>query len=128
MSEIVPKNEGKDQTSILLHKIEKGFVEGLFGLASSDRKDLILSLGYIFQRTRSSTFLKALLQEWERYKDKGRIKEDYISSEQHQQCLQEMLDFLDRDSPDELRFTFLKRIFLTAATEKISTRDSFLPQ
>lgn len=39
-----------------------------------------------------------------------------------------MLDFLDKDSPDERRFSILKAIFLGAATETQSTRDSVLPQ
>ena len=51
-----------------------------------------------------------------------------MGTEQHQECLQEMLNFLDRDSPDEIRFSFLKKIFLTAATESISDRNSVLPQ
>ncbi len=128
MTDSIIKSSPKDKTSNLLIETAKHLTEGLFGLASSDRKDLILSLGYIFQRTRSSGFLKALLKEWEHYREKGRIKDDYIESEQHQECLQEILDFLDRDSPDELRFRMLKAIFLGAATETSSSRDSVLPQ
>ena len=128
MSELVPKKEARDQTSKLLRETAEGLVQGLFGLAASDRKDLILSLGYIFQRARSGSFLNALLQEWERYREKGRIKDDYVKSEQHQECLREMLDFLDHDSPDSLRFRMLKAIFLGAATESESNRDSVLPQ
>ncbi len=128
MGDITPKKKINDKTSILLRETAKGLVEGLFGIAASDRKDLILSLGYIFQRTRSGTFLNALLKEWERLREKGRIKEDYVRSEQHQECLQEMLDFLDRDSPDSLRFRMLKAILLGAATETQSERDSVLPQ
>ena len=37
-----------------------------------------------------------------------------------------MLDFLDRDIPDEARFSLLKKVFLTAATEDVSTRDAAL--
>ena len=39
-----------------------------------------------------------------------------------------MLDFLDQDSPDEIRFTVLMKIFLTSATETVSDRNSVLPQ
>jgi hypothetical protein len=38
------------------------------------------------------------------------------------------LDALDRDIPDQLRFETMKRVFLTAATEELSTRESVLPQ
>ena len=128
MDKLVPKDEPRDKTSNLLIETAKHLAEGLFGIAASDRKDLILSLGYIFQRTRSSGFLKALIKEWNSYREKGRIKDDYIKSEQHQECLQEMLEFLDRDSPDSLRFKMLKAIFLGAATETASSRESVLPQ
>lgn len=128
MSEIVPKSKQLDKTSKLLNDTLDGLIKGFTGIAASDRKDLILSISHIFQRTRIVGFLKALFIEWNQYKEKGRIKDDYITSEQHQVCLQEMLDFLDKDSPDERRFSILKAIFLGAATETKSTRDSVLPQ
>jgi hypothetical protein len=127
MANLVSK-EGQDDTSRLLAEIAKGLAEGITGVAASDRKDLILSLGHLFQRGRSGRFLKTLIDEWDQYREKGKIKDDYIRTEQHQECLQEMLDFLDKDSPDELRFSVLKKIFLVAATEAQSSRDSVLPQ
>lgn len=39
-----------------------------------------------------------------------------------------ILDSLDRDSPDNVRFAALKQVFLNTATEQLSTRDSVLPQ
>ena len=128
MSEIVPENKQLDKTSKLLNDTLGSLIAGFSAVAASDRKDLILSIGHIFQRTRIVGFLKALFIEWNQYKEKGRIKDDYITSEQHQECLQEMLDFLDKDSPDERRFSILKAIFLGAATETKSTRDEVLPQ
>ena len=63
-----------------------------------------------------------------RYRLAGKIKDEYQFSEQAQACLEEILDFLDNDSPDEIRFTVLKKVFMVAATETISDRDSLLPQ
>jgi hypothetical protein len=128
MSEIVPKDKQLDKTSKLLNDTTDSLIAGFSSVAASNRKDLILSIGHIFQRLRSGSFLEALKKEWECYIEKGRIKDDYIDSEQHKECLQEMLDFLDKDSPDERRFAILKAIFLGAATEEQSTRDSVLPQ
>ncbi len=34
----------------------------------------------------------------------------------------------DKDSPDETRFLFLKKLFLSIATEKLSDRNDVLPQ
>ena len=106
----------------------RNLTEGIAGLAASDRKDIYLSIGYILQKVRSGSFLKQIGNEWNRLREKGRIKPDYMNSTQHQECLQEMLDFLDNDSPDDIRFTFLKKIFLSAATENKTDRDSLLPQ
>lgn len=119
---------GRLETSELLQRTVQEIAEGITGLAASERKDLILSIGHLFQRVRSGRFLQTLLDEWNGYRAKGRISDDYASSEQHNACLQEMLDFLDRDSPDEIRFSLLKKIFLVAGTESVSTRESVLPQ
>lgn len=101
--------------------------EGLTGIAASDRKDLAFSVGHIFQSLRKGQFLSRLLDEWNSYRAKGRIKDDYVRTEQHQACLQELLLFLDNDCPDEIRFQTLKKIFLVAATEAASDRTSLLP-
>lgn len=58
----------------------------------------------------------------------GRIKDDYQATEQHAECLQELLDFLDQESPDQFRSDALKKILLISATEEHSSRDSVLPQ
>ncbi len=103
-------------------------LQGLTGIATSDKKDLILSVSHIFQKMRGGQFLSIFLEEWKKYKEKGKVKKDYHFTEQHKACLQELLEFLDKDSPDEVRFTVLKQIFLVAASEQESDRDSFLPQ
>ena len=102
-------------------------VEGITGIAASDRKELAFSVGHIFQSFRKGQFLSKFLAEWKDYCDKGRIPKDYQETEQHHTCLQELLEFLDKDSPDEIRFETLKRIFLVAATETASDRNSLLP-
>ena len=103
-------------------------VQGVTGVLTSDKNDLILSLSHIFQKIRGGQFLSVLLDEWNRYEAKGKIKEDYQFTEQHKVCLQELLEFLDKDSPDEVRFRVIKQIFLVAASEEVSDRNSLLPQ
>jgi hypothetical protein len=100
----------------------------LTGAAASEKKDRILSVGHILQACRSGQFLKQVTAEWEAYCDKGRISEDYVNTEQHRECLQELLDCLDSDSPDEVRFAALKKVFLTTSTETLSDRHDVLPQ
>jgi len=115
------------QTSEVLQQTLTNLAEGITGLLSSSRQDLTLSIGHIFQRMRGGHFLSTFLKEWNDYTAKGRIKEDYQFSEQHNACLQEMLDFLDKDIPDETRFRLMKQVFLVGATEAVLDRNSYLP-
>lgn len=121
------RDEGDDSTSELVHSTISHIVAGLTGIAASDKRDVILSFGHILQRTRSVGFLDAFKNEWDNYRRKGRIKEDYLATEQHVACLQELLDSLDSDSPDDARFSILKKIILTAGTEEVTDRTSTLP-
>jgi len=114
-------------TGEVIKRTLTSLAEGITGIAASDRKDLSLSVGYIFQSFRKDQFLSQLGNEWDSYRKKGRIKDDYIDTEQHRSCLQELLDFLDNDSPDEIRFEVMKKVFIAAATETASDRNSLLP-
>jgi hypothetical protein len=115
-------------TSELIATTLQNLAEGLTGIAASDRQELGLSIGQMFQRLRGGKFLSVLLDTWNKFREKGRIKDDYQFSEQHKVCLSEMLDFLENDCPDEMRFTILKKIFLIASTETISNRNDLIPQ
>ncbi len=114
-------------TGEVIKKTLTSLAEGITGIAASERKDLALSVGHIFQSLRKGQFLSRLSEDWDSYREKGRIKDDYIGTEQHRSSLQELLDFLDNDSPDEIRFEVMKKIFLVAATETASDRNSLLP-
>ncbi len=119
----------KNQNSLApLADTLQALTEALTGIAVSDRKDLFLSVGYLLQRLRGRNLLQVLTEGWEHLRQKGRIKADYSTTEQCQACLQEILDCVDHQSPDEIRFDFMKRIFLVAATETETDRASVLPQ
>jgi len=117
----------KRDTSQILNDTIQNIAAGLTGLASSDRKELLLSVGHIIQRLRGGNILSAFLKEWEEFKEKGAIKDDYPHTEQHLNCLHELLDFLENDIPDDIRIKALKKILLVAASEKFSSRDDILP-
>ena len=116
------------ETEDILATTMESIVAGLMGIASSERKERILAVGHILQRARAHGFLEALMREWKEFQAKGKVDPGYTKSEQHKACLQELLDFLDKDSPDQTRFDAIKGIFLSAAVEHLSSRDSFLPQ
>ena len=114
-------------TAGILKRTLANLAEGVTGIAASDRHQVVLSLGHVVQRLRSGKFLSQLMREWDEFREKGRIKESHEKSEQHQSCLQEMLDFLDKDMPDQIRFDALKKVFIVAATDKDTDSASLLP-
>lgn len=131
MTDKLPFVTDKDFTSKLLVAVKHyalAPIEGATGILASDKKDLILSSSRILQSLINLQFYDTLRMEWDGYKEKGRIKDDYQQTEQHHACLQQMLDFLDTDKPDKVRFDFMKKIFLSTATEKVEDRESILPQ
>jgi hypothetical protein len=115
-------------TAGILKKSFMALVEGLSGMAVSEKKDFGLSVGHLLQGLLKGKFLNQMIREWDEYRDKGKIKDDYQSTEQHFECLQEMLAFLDNDNPDQIRFNVMKQIFLKAACEDKTDRDSIIPQ
>lgn len=121
-------SESEDTTLNIIDQTLKAAAEGLTGIAASDRKALAMSLGHILQRMRGGSFLSQVKKEWGAYREQGRIKDNYLNTTQHKECFQELLDFLDGESPDEVRFEALKSIFLRAATEEETDRSSVLPQ
>jgi len=122
------KRKRISETSAVLKRTLKNLPAGVAGILGSKREDWVLSAGHLFQVSRNRSFLQILLSEWANYVAKGKIKDSYETTEQHKSCLAEMLDSLDKDMPDQFRFNTMKRVFLTAATEEASTRDSVLPQ
>ncbi len=125
MNPIVKSN--KTSTSSILASTIENVTAGLTGVIASDKNDFIISFGHILQRCRGGGFLKQFRDEWDKYIEKGIIKDDYQYTDQHLTCLQEMLDFLENDITDELRFMVLKKIFFVAAKEEILDRDNPLP-
>ena len=114
-------------TSDIIESTYINLIRGITGLATSDKKGLIFSVSKILQNVRATDLLISFKKEWDSWKDKGTIKDDYSTTEQHLNCLHELLNFLDNDIPDKLRFDILKKILFVAASETISKRDDVLP-
>lgn len=106
----------------------QALAEFITGIATSEHKDWALSIGYLLQRVRGRDFLRQLSKEVKAYRAKGKIKPDYMNTEQSVACLQELLDFVDKDMPDQARFAAMKALFLTISTEALSNRDDVVPQ
>lgn len=128
MNEQLPTVIITKDTSTLLKDTYLAVMEAATGVAGSAHPEWFQSAGRILQQLRNGKMIAQLSAEWDGYRAKGKIKDDYQQTEQHQSCLQELLDSLDKDGPDTLRFEAMKKILLVAASENGSDRDSFLPQ
>lgn len=125
MNEI--KKYEKTTNNVVKETLEN-LLQGLTGIAASNKKEIILSVSNIFQNLLAGNRLNAFLFEWNSFVSKGKIKENYQYCEQHKISLLELLKFLENDIADEQRFSFIKKIILVSATEKYSSKDDILPQ
>ena len=114
-------------TAEVLQKTTGNMIAALAGMLTAEPKDFILSAGRLLQSVVSGRFMEQLGTEWEEYKKKGQIPEDYEKSVERLTCLQELFDFLDKDIPDDVRLDAIKRIFIVAAIEYKSAPDKYLP-
>jgi len=128
LAEDIDQKRFKQDTNSIIADTLTNLAEGVTGIAASKKQEWVLSIGHIVQGVRGGQFLSILQREWDSYKEKGRIKEDYQFTDQNYTCLHEILDFLEKDIPDETRFNLLKQLFLVTSTETMSNRDSILPQ
>ena len=81
---------------------------------------MTLSIGHILQRLRGGRFLNVLKDEWNGYKEQGRISDEFEQSDDNLDCLQELLDFVDRDIPDSRRLEAMKNLYLNIAVNSAS--------
>ena len=121
-------NENNISSNNVLGRTYDSLVEGLGGIAASEKKEIVLTISHLAQRIRGAGFLRALQLTWEDLRKKAKISDAYIGSDQHLTCLQELLEALDREIVDEKRFNLMKRVFIVAATETKSQRSDILPQ
>lgn len=118
----------RNDVSGMLGRTIKGIADGFAGIAASDRKEWALSVGHLFQRLRGGQFLNTLKGEWDLYKAKGKISDEFEQSDENWDCLQELLDCLDKDVPDSKRFEAMKNLYLNIAVHAGSPKSDFLSQ
>ncbi len=117
----------KVETTDLISSTVQGLVEGVSGLLASSKQERVLSVGQILQHLVAGNLLVGLKKDWDTLRERGKIKPDYEETAQHLTCLHEILEFLEKDIPDDVRFSALKKILFTAASEEKSKRDDALP-
>ena len=100
----------------------------LTGALGTKKLELLMIPGRLLQATRNNSFLQQLAKDFEDLRKKGKIKEDYKTTEQATSCLQELLAALENPTIDQIKFDCLKAIFLKASSEDISSRNDSSPQ
>lgn len=100
---------------------------GLSGFDINNPKGMFLPIAVAATKSIGNMFFEKAKEAYQRFREKGKIKEDYIKSDQHKSCLKELLFALEDETLDEKRFEVLNKIFLVASTEEISNRNDPLP-
>lgn len=117
-----------DEKSVMrfIQKPSAKIAEALTGILSSDAKDWKLSAGKIVQSVIQGNLLTQLGREIKKYREEGKIKEDYFSTHKNRASLYELLKFLDEEVPDEELFVAIKSIFLSSISKKATKDDEML--
>lgn len=116
-------NSGQVETSSLLGRTVNTLIDGVTGIATSEKKRYIISASKILKSLRSGQFLNELKNEWDFYCKTGKINIDEQDPEVLYDSLAEILDYLDNDIPKRDIFDTLKKIFFTSTFRGINSDD-----
>lgn len=100
--------------------------EALTGVLASDMSDWKLSAGKIVQATVKGNLLTQLGREIKKYREIGKIKEDFFATDKNRASLYELLKFLDENVPDEVLFRAIKSIFFSGVSKNATQYDEAL--
>lgn len=100
--------------------------EFLTGLIASEKSDYKLSAGHLVQAAIKCNLYEQLGREIKHYRDKGKIKEDFFSTDKQRATLRELLEFIDKEAPDEDRFKAMKSIFFKAVSKDTTEAEEIL--
>jgi len=82
----------------------------------------IFSAGRIVQSAVKGRLLTQFGKELNKYREEGKIKEDYFATHKNQATLLEFLKFIDGDIPDEEMFSAIKSIFFCGVSEDADSK------
>lgn len=126
MSKGLVKIDNVKSLAAFLQKPVIKMAEALTGILASNKSELVLSTGRLVQASIKFQLLTQLGKELEEYVKKGKIKEDYFSTDRDKSALSELLKFIDEEAPDEERFRAMKSLFLTSISKATPASDQAL--
>ncbi len=117
-----------DEKSVMrfLRESTVKIAEALTRILVSEKQDLKLSAGKIIQAVIKGNLLTQLGREIEKYRNQGKIKEDYFATHRNRALLYELLKFLDEEVPEEELFTAIKSIFFSGISRGVTKHEEVL--
>ena len=100
------------------------FSDVMTGVASAGKTEMVSSAGYLIRGLWHVDVVKRIKREWNYYREKGVIQEDYIETDQCKSMLFELLDALENEILDDERIELLKKIFFATTSEVIYDRNN----
>ncbi|MEK7554837.1 MAG: hypothetical protein AAB518_02545 [Patescibacteria group bacterium] len=100
--------------------------EAVIGLVGSEGKEWRLSAGKILHAAIKGNLFTQLSREIEKYREEGKIKENYFATHKSRASLYELLKFLDEEVPTEELFIAMKSIFISSISKDSTEFDESL--
>lgn len=102
------------------------FLELVTGAAMSKPQELCGSVGRIAQSLFAGKLFECFTFEVNSLRDKGKIADSFLKTNQSQMCLIEMLRMLEEEIPDPERFELMKKIYIVTAAESGEDHDNLI--
>jgi len=96
--------------------------EFITGILVSESKDWKLSAGHLVQASIKWKLFSQLGKEINNYIEKGKIKDNFLNTDQNKQSLSDILKYIDENSPNEDCFEATKSLFFRSVSCE-STQD-----
>lgn len=93
---------------------------------ATDPKDALFTGIRLIRAAVAGRFAQQLREEWGQLIEKGKIKPDYANTSQGQTILADMFESLNDANFDDEQIDLLRRLFLAAASETETDRNSLL--
>jgi len=109
---VVPYRDAKSLSEFMDQPRVK-IAEAITGALAMGKRDAILVGGRIIQGALKGDMMRQVSREIEDLVEKGKIKEDYANTKYGFSSLSELLEFIDREIPDEDKFNAIKIMFFS---------------
>lgn len=96
------------------------------GFLTSDIPQHVLATGRILGAARKHQLLRQLGDEINRLKERGQLRDDCLAEPRVQSSLLDLLQIIDIETPDDIKFKSVKAVFLYSLKNGIDEREKIL--